>query len=137
MRSTRWGLERTLAACVGMFAFALFDQKERQLILARDRLGEKPLYYGRAGKTFLFGSELKALAQHPAWTGDIDRDAVALFMRYGNVPAPHSIYSGIAKLEAGTSLTLDLGTGTTTIRRYWSAVEQARQRRGRALRWER
>jgi asparagine synthase (glutamine-hydrolysing) len=125
--AARWGLERTLAASVGMFAFALFDQKERQLILARDRLGEKPLYYGRAGKTFLFGSELKALAQHPAWTGDVDRDAVALFMRYGNVPAPHSIYCGIGKLEAGTSLTLDLGTGTTTIRRYWSAVEQARR----------
>ncbi len=110
-----------------MFAIALFDQKERQLFLARDRLGEKPLYYGRVGSTFLFGSEPKALAQHPAWTGEIDREALGLYMRYGNVPAPHSIYAGIRKLESGAYLTLDLGTGKTTVERYWTAADHARR----------
>ena len=122
-----WGLVRALEASVGMFAVALFDQKERRLFLARDRLGEKPLYYGRVGNTFLFGSEPKALAQHPAWTGEIDREALGLYMRYGNVPAPHSIYAGIRKLDSGAYLTLDLGTGKTTVERFWDAADYARR----------
>lgn len=82
----------------GMFAFALWDAVERTLFLARDRMGEKPLYYWRSGDPFLFGSELKALATHPDWRGEVDRDALALFMRHNYVPAPWSIYRGIAKL---------------------------------------
>jgi len=74
-----------------MFAFALWDHWDRKLFLVRDRMGEKPLYYGRNGQAFLFGSELKALKVHPEWQGDIDRDALALYMRYSNVPAPWSI----------------------------------------------
>lgn len=99
-----WGLERTLAQLNGMFAFALWDRKEQKLVLARDRMGEKPVYYGRSGSVFLFGSELKALAAHPAWQGQIDRDALAAFMRYGYVPAPASIYQGIYKLPTASYL---------------------------------
>lgn len=93
-----WGVQGALERVNGMFAFALWDASERTLILARDRMGEKPLYYGRSGDTFLFGSELKALKAHPNWQGDVDRDALALYMRHNYVPAPWSIYRGIAKL---------------------------------------
>ena len=93
-----WGVEGALVRVNGMFAFALYDRQCRSLTLVRDRMGEKPLYYGHAGGTFLFGSELKALAAHPEWVGAIDRDALAAFMRDGNVPAPQCIYQGIRKL---------------------------------------
>lgn len=93
-----WGLAQTLKRLNGMFAFALWDREERTLSLARDRLGEKPLYYGNCGGTFLFGSELKSLAAHPEWRGEIDRDALALFLRHNYVPSPWSIYRGIFKL---------------------------------------
>lgn len=101
-----WGLEKTLQASVGMFAFALWDCQERALILARDRLGEKPLYYGWQGNTFLFGSELKALKAHPAFRADIDRNALSLLLRHNYIPAPYSIYQGIHKLRPGHLLTL-------------------------------
>lgn len=97
-----WGLERTLALCVGMFAFALWDREQRQLTLVRDRLGEKPLYYGWQGDCLLFGSELKALKAHPAFQGAIDRDALAQLLRLSYVPAPRSIYQGIRKLPPGS-----------------------------------
>ena len=89
-----------------MFALALWDRRERALVLARDRLGEKPLYYGRVGKSFVFASELKAFAAHPAWNPEIDRDAVALLMRHNYVPAPYSIYKGFRKLRPGQFLVL-------------------------------
>ncbi len=79
MSISRWGIERTLQNANGMFAFALWDRQKRSLTLARDRMGEKPLYYGRVGNTFMFGSELKALKAHPHWHGSINRDSVALF----------------------------------------------------------
>jgi asparagine synthase (glutamine-hydrolysing) len=93
-----WGLPGTLERVNGMFAFALWDAAEGTLFLARDRMGEKPLYYGRSGETLLFGSELKALTAHPAWRGEVDRDALAVYLRHNYVPAPWSIYRGIAKL---------------------------------------
>lgn len=93
-----WGMQGALDRLNGMFAFALWDASERTLFLARDRMGEKPLYYGRSGDTFLFGSELKALTAHPDWRGEVDRDALALYMRHNSVPAPWSIYRGIGKL---------------------------------------
>jgi asparagine synthase (glutamine-hydrolysing) len=83
-----------------MFAFALWDKAERNLFLARDRMGEKPLYYGCSGETFLFGSELKSLNAHPHWKGDVDRNALTLYMRHNCVPTPWSIYQGISKLPA-------------------------------------
>ena len=96
-----WGLEATLRRTVGMFALALWDKNERSLYLARDRMGEKPLYYGWQQGVFLFGSELKALKAHPAFQAGIDRAAIALQMRHNYIPAPYSIYSGINKLQPG------------------------------------
>lgn len=96
-----WGVERTLRASTGMFAFALWDRDARSLTLARDRLGEKPLYYGWQRDAFLFGSELKSLKAHPSFSATIDRGALALLLRLSCVPAPHSIYEGIRKLRPG------------------------------------
>lgn len=99
-----WGLEASLRRAVGMFAIALWDREEKCLSLARDRMGEKPLYYGWQSKSFVFGSELKALREHPDFRNTIDRTALALYVRSGYVPTPHSIFSGISKLVPGTIL---------------------------------
>jgi asparagine synthase (glutamine-hydrolysing) len=103
-----------------MFAVALWDRKARLLTLARDRLGEKPLYYGWQGDSFLFGSELKALRAHPAFGGRIDRGALALLLRYNYVPAPYSIYQGISKLPAGTWMQLGHSQREVLPVPYWS-----------------
>lgn len=95
----RWGVKRTLEEANGMFAIALWDRIDSRLTLARDRAGEKPLYYGWQGNTFVFASELKAITAHPDFCKSIDRNAVAAFMRVGYVPAPLSIWQGIAKLQ--------------------------------------
>ncbi len=116
-----WGIETTLKKCVGMFAIALWDREARVLTLARDRLGEKPLYYGCQGETLLFGSELKALKAHPAFGAEIDRDALALFLRHNAVPAPYSIYRGIHKLPPGTFLQIQAGQTDAQPVAYWSA----------------
>src|SRR6185503_23908 len=118
----RYGLVETLTRSVGMFALALWDRETRSLSLARDRLGEKPLYYGCAGGSLLFGSELKALRAHPAWNGSIDRGAIALFLRHNYIPAPYSIYENVRKVVPGTVVTvqrpaLDSASAVT----YWSA----------------
>ncbi|HEY2037680.1 MAG TPA: asparagine synthase (glutamine-hydrolyzing) [Steroidobacteraceae bacterium] len=99
-----WGLVGALERSRGMFAFGLWDAAERVLWLARDRFGEKPLYYGQTGNAFLFGSELRALRAHSLWRGEIDRDALALLLRYACIPAPHSIFRGIRKLMPGCAL---------------------------------
>ncbi|WP_371767808.1 asparagine synthase (glutamine-hydrolyzing) [Massilia sp.] len=130
-----WGLEKTLREAVGMFAVALWDRSVRKLTLARDRMGEKPLYYGWQGsgsqRVFLFGSELKALKAHPQFTADIDRSALALQMRHNYIPAPYSIYRGISKLRPGHLLELDgRGEQALTSRPYWSLDEAVM--RGRA-----
>lgn len=101
-----WGLEKTLAKMVGMFSIALWDRSKKTLSLARDRVGEKPLYYGWQNGVFLFGSELKAIKQHPCFVGDINRDALALYMRHNVVPTPYSIYQDIFKLTPGHILTI-------------------------------
>lgn len=101
-----WGLERALQASVGMFAIALWDRSQRILQLARDRMGEKPLYYGWQNGTLLFGSELKALTAHPDFEHRVNRDALALLLRHNYIAAPHSIWQGIYKLLPGTILTL-------------------------------
>jgi asparagine synthase (glutamine-hydrolysing) len=120
-----WGVERTLRASVGMFAIALWDRGERSLTLARDRMGEKPLYYGWQGGCFLFGSELKALRAHPAFNASIDRGALALFLRHNYVPAPYSIYQGIHKLPPGTLLRLGVGQREVSPVAWWSLAEVA------------
>lgn len=119
-----WGVRHAVERFVGMFAFAVLDRRERLLYLVRDRLGEKPLYYGWAGDTFLFASELKAMRTHKAWRGAINRNALALYMRYGYIAAPQSIYEGVAKLLPGAILTLPLRgaqESALTVTRYWSA----------------
>src|SRR5213592_2441815 len=103
---TEWGVRDAVTRFNGMFAFALWDKEEHRLHLARDRFGEKPLYYGRFDETFMFASELKALRPHPDFKADIDRDSVGLYMRYGYVPTPHSIYRQVRKLPPGTVLTV-------------------------------
>lgn len=103
-----WGLAATLERSVGMFAIALWDREERTLHLARDRIGEKPLYYGFAGDTFVFASELKAMRVHPRWQGEIDRESVAFFIRYSAMPAPRSIYRDVRQLSGGTLVTIRL-----------------------------
>ncbi|MGZ5123465.1 MAG: asparagine synthase (glutamine-hydrolyzing) [Burkholderiales bacterium] len=121
-----WGVEGALQRFNGMFAFALWDRNEKALHLARDRLGEKPLYYGWAGKTFLFASELKALKAHPAWRAEIDRNALAAYLRHNYVPAPYSIYTGIAKLPPGHRIKLMAhDTGPARTEPYWSLREAA------------
>jgi asparagine synthase (glutamine-hydrolysing) len=102
----QWGLKESLQRWNGMFAFAVWDREKRELHLGRDRLGEKPLYYSWMGNAFLFASELKALRVHPSFREEIDRDALALYLRYNCVPAPHCIYKGVFKLHAATFLTL-------------------------------
>jgi asparagine synthase (glutamine-hydrolysing) len=123
----RWGVESAVQRFVGMFAFALWDRQQRKLHLVRDRLGIKPLYYGRAGRAFVFASELKAIWQHREFEGEIDRDALALYMRHNYVPSPHCIYKGLYKLQAGCILTLASDGATPQVRRYWSAKEIARR----------
>src|SRR5262249_33881270 len=102
-----------------------------KLHLVRDRLGEKPLYYGWIGEDLLFGSELKALRAHPKWSREVDRNALALFMRHNYIPAPYSIYEGIRKLPAGTILTLSLpiavGGQLPDPVPYWSANQVAEE----------
>ena len=96
----RWGLDAAVRRFVGMFAFALWDLRERKLFLVRDRLGIKPLYYGYIGEHFVFASELKAICQFPGFSKRIDRDVLALYMRHNYIPGPHCIYDGIHEVTS-------------------------------------
>ncbi len=115
-----WGITGTLKRLNGMFAFAVWDRKTRTLTLARDRLGEKPLYYGKMGKVLLFGSELMALTVHPDFRREVDRDALTLYLRHNYIPAPHSIWRGIQKLPAAHYVEVrDGGTQVGEPQPYW------------------
>ncbi len=117
-----WGLEKTLQATVGMFSLALWDEQEQLLTLARDRLGEKPLYWGWCNQTLLFGSEVKALKAHPAFNAEVNRDSLALLLRYNSIPAPYSIYQGIHKLPPGHMVQIRQGddAGEAIPKAYWA-----------------
>ena len=130
-----WGLDAALAKSAGMFAFALYDRRERLLHLVRDRFGEKPLYYGWVGRDFAFASELKALRAHPGFRQEIDRRALQLFASRTHVPAPWSIYRRIFKLPPAAILTVSAaapptpreepptagsGDASLRLRQYWS-----------------
>lgn len=104
-----WGVGGTLTRLNGMFAIALWDRQDRTLTLARDRMGEKPLYFGSSGRTFFFGSELKSFRPHPDFAPEINRDALSSFLRHNYVPGPASIYRGIAKLPPAHFLTIKNG----------------------------
>jgi len=114
-----WGISKAVEKFTGMFAIALWDAQEQLLYLIRDRMGEKPLYYGMVANNLLFGSELKSLKAHPAWRQNIDRDAVGLLMRYNCIPAPCTIYQDIRKLEPGHILVITKDQQLTD-QVYWS-----------------
>lgn len=129
-----WGVRTSLEKFAGMFAFAVWDDREQTLTLARDRLGEKPLYYGWCGKTFIFGSELKALRAFPGFKAELDHEALALYLKCSCVPSPYAIYKNIYKLSPGSFLEMPIngaGQGFSphpddrgariTPKRYWSA----------------
>jgi len=123
-----WGLEGALERFVGMFAFALWDRRERRIHLVRDRLGVKPLYYGGTGDCLVFGSELRALAAHPSFPREIDLISVGAYLRYGYVPAPTSIYRHARKVRPGCIVTFDQGSSSPAAeRQYWSAEAVARE----------
>ena len=139
---SEWGVKRTLERTVGMFSLALWDRSERRLYLARDRFGEKPLFYGWTNDAFVFGSELKALRHSPGFDRHIDRDVLALYMQYACVPAPYSIYRDVYKLEPGCLLSLPLADAVTSpsralfaparhggvmLERYWSLADVAQR----------
>ena len=125
----RWGVRKTIERCIGMFSFAIWDNLECELILGRDRFGEKPLYYGWQGvgknACFLFGSELKALRAHPSFSANINRDALRVFMRYSYISAPHSIYQGINKLMPGNLLRVSINKPEPILESYWSFIDIA------------
>ncbi|MGN6808562.1 MAG: asparagine synthase (glutamine-hydrolyzing) [Trinickia sp.] len=130
-----WGVDRTLERAVGMFALALWNRQSRVMTLARDRVGEKPLYYARVGDGIVFASELKALRAYPGFDARaIDRDALCLYLRYACVPAPHTIYENVRKLPAGSYVQLELPEVWPAPRRYWT-LEQVIGR-GRAYPFE-
>ncbi|MGE0873766.1 MAG: asparagine synthase (glutamine-hydrolyzing) [Burkholderiales bacterium] len=147
-----WGLRATLDRLSGMFAIALWDRSERRLHLARDRFGEKPLYYGWARGAFVFGSELKSLRRYPGFDNPVDRDVLALYMQFCQVPAPYAIYRDTYKLEAGCMLSLGLADaaappsrapfapmrhGGMALERYWSLADVAQRGLAEPLRDER
>ncbi len=119
----KWGVEQSVRRFNGMFAFAVWDRYDRSLTLGRDRVGEKPLYYYRAGGHFIFGSELKALLAHPSFPGEVDPSAVALFLRYSCIPAPYSIYRNTSKLPPATLLRISARDFESSPLPYWSMRE--------------
>lgn len=124
-----WGIEKALSQAVGMFALALWDRNERTLYLARDRMGEKPLYYGwqgtGSGRALLFGSDLAAFRPHPAFRPEVDRAALNLFMRHNYVPAPRSIYAGVQKLMPGQWACFRAGRNAPELHTYWDTLSIA------------
>ena len=124
-----WGIPDTIRRCVGMFAIAVWDRQDRVLTLARDRIGEKPLYYGWQGEgdqsALLFGSELKALRAHPSFGAGIDRDSLCLFFRHSYIGEDRSVYRAIRKVEPGCLLQVSAGAPEPVVVRYWCAAEVA------------
>lgn len=125
------GVQATLQSLIGMFSIALWDCERGSLTLARDRCGEKPLYWGFYDKGVIFGSELKALKAHPDYSATVDRDSLALLLKYGYVPSPRSIYRDIEKLPAGCFVEVSVGgfRKDAVVRKYWSlpAIAISRQ----------
>jgi asparagine synthase (glutamine-hydrolysing) len=121
-----WGVRPTVERLIGMFAFAVWDRRDRTLSLVRDRLGIKPLYYGRQNGRVVFASELKAFEVLPSWRPELNRDALAAYLRLAYVPSPHSIYRGVGKLEPGHVATID-AEGKVETSAFWS-LEKAAER---------
>jgi len=124
-----WGIQSTIERAIGMFAFAVWDRQDCELTLGRDRLGEKPLYYGWQGtganRTFLFASQLKAMKFHPVFEGEIDRNSLAKLMQFSCVPGKSSIYKNIYKLQPGYLLRVSSNAPNVELIQYWSATKVA------------
>lgn len=123
-----WGIEHAVPRFLGMFAFAVWDQHEQRLVLCRDRLGKKPLYFGNMGGTLVFGSELKALQAFPGFSPAVDRDSLASYLRHNYIPAPFSIFQGIGKLEPGHMVGFHRSKDGSLLSErslpYWSAEDE-------------
>lgn len=115
-----WGIEATAKSLRGMFAFSVWDNQKKSLVLVRDRAGEKPMYYGWKNNVFFFGSDLKAFKQHPKFNAEINRGSISLLLRHNCIPAPYSIYKDIFKLESGCLLEITLSTRKSKKWSYWS-----------------
>jgi asparagine synthase (glutamine-hydrolysing) len=124
-----WGIERAVSKFNGIFAFALWDEKERELCMVRDRVGVKPLYYGWAGKSLIFASELKALKKHPHFNREINETAVSMYFNHNYIPAPYSIFKGTFKLLPGHIIRFGIAGNSPDKSRplpsepYWSAED--------------
>lgn len=126
-----WGIEKAVKRFIGMFAFAVWDKQKQRLYLCRDRLGIKPLYFSRIPNGLLFGSELKPIMKHPDFNPRIDRDALALFFRHSNIPAPFSIFQNTWKMLPGTILCISpeelrKDSWKPEPEAYWSALDVAK-----------
>lgn len=123
-----WGVEGALNKLNGMFTFAFLDNEQKELYIARDRMGIKPIYYGYSNKNFIFGSELKAIKAHPLFNNSVSNDSIALFMRHNSIPAPWSIYENIFQLRAGCYLRFSIRRfEITRMRHYWELQNAARK----------
>jgi len=122
---SHWGIRDTLKKLIGMFAFALWDRKKKELTLCRDRIGIKPLYWAEFGDSILFASEIKALKKHPGWDGQINHESVSNFFLYNYIPGPKTIFKKIRKLQPGTILTVSPHK-IPSIEKYWSLEEVVR-----------
>lgn len=119
-----WGIEKALNKINGMFAFSLWDGVKGKLYLARDRMGEKPLYWGKVNTDFVFASEVKAISAHPLWEGGVDRDVLALYLRHNYVPGPYSIHPNLFKLQPGHWIEISNGgRDISEPKPYWSIEE--------------
>jgi len=127
---SQWGIHEAVPRFNGMFAIAIWDREARRLHLVRDRIGEKPLYYGWTGKTFLFASELKSFRACPGFRPSVDRNAVALYLRHNYIPAPYSIYDGVSKVVPGTIVSIAPDPAVAPqIYEYWSVAGAAEEGR--------
>lgn len=116
-----WGLEKALNKFNGMFAFALWNKKTQELVLARDRFGEKPLYYSLNNGSLIFASELIAIEQYPNLNTELDHEAIQLYLKYRSIPAPYSIYKSVKKLNPGSYACWNKGSSSIEIKNYWDA----------------
>ena len=121
------GIEEAIALCKGMFAIALYDKKERRLYLLRDRIGEKPLYYGFVNGCFVFGSDIGSISVLDGFSNEINRDVLDIYFVHGYIPAPYSIYEDIWKLEPGCILTLEAPFARPSVKTFWSVMEAAKK----------
>ncbi|HWD90892.1 MAG TPA: asparagine synthase (glutamine-hydrolyzing) [Verrucomicrobiae bacterium] len=129
----RWGVHKTLEHLNGMFAFALWDRQTGELVLARDRIGIKPLFYGWFGGAFWFGSELKALRALKEFKPELNVESIGQFLKYGYIPAPHSVFKGIFKLPAAHLLTMKSASEKASPECYWSVVRDWGQKGAHAF----